>query len=149
MLFFDKNPIVQLSENQTNPSESIIDIEHEGFEETNSPEITYWKSKIEIAIQCEKLFENPELSLTDVAKKLETNAAVISKTINQGFQMNFNDSINTYRTEAVKIKFANGEHTKSTLLGIAFDCGFNSKATFNHAFKKNTGKTPKEFLESL
>ncbi|QBN19074.1 helix-turn-helix domain-containing protein [Flavobacterium nackdongense] len=149
MSFFDKNPIVLLNENQTNPSESIIDIEHEVFEETNSPEITYWKSKIEIAIQGEKLFENPELTLTDVAKKLETNAAVISKTINQGFQMNFNDCINNYRTEAVKIKFANGEHKKSTLLGIAFDCGFNSKATFNRAFKKNTGKTPKEFLESL
>jgi AraC-like DNA-binding protein len=49
----------------------------------------------------------------------------------------------------VKTKFANGEHKKSTLLGIAYDCGFNSKATFNRAFKKNTGKTPKEFLESI
>jgi MFS family permease len=36
-----------------------------------------------------------------------------------------------------------------TLLGIAFDSGFNSKATFNRAFKKNTGKTPKEFIETL
>jgi AraC-like DNA-binding protein len=149
MSFFDKNPILLLDENQTIESETFIDIEHEVFEPINSPEIEHWKSKIETLIQEEKLFENPELTLTDLAKKLETNASVISKTINQGFQMNFNDCINKYRIEAVKNRFANGEHKKSTLLGIAYDCGFNSKATFNRAFKKNAGKTPKEFIETL
>ena len=149
MSFFDKNQILLLDENQTIEAETFIDIEHETFEVTISPEIEQWKSKIETLIQEQKLFENPELTLTDVAKKLETNAAVISKTINQGFQMNFNDCINNYRIEAVKNRFANGEHKKSTLLGIAFDSGFNSKATFNRAFKKNTGKTPKKFIETL
>ena len=149
MSFFDKNQILLLDENRTIESETFIDIEHETFEETTSPEIAHWKSKIEILIQEEKLFENPELTLTDVAKKLKTNAAVISKTINQGFQMNFNDCINNYRIEAVKNRFADGDHKKSTLLGIAFDSGFNSKATFNRAFKKNTGKTPKEYLNQL
>jgi AraC-like DNA-binding protein len=149
MSFFDKNHILLLDENQTNESETYIDIEHELFDKITSPEIEQWKSKIETLIQEEKLFENPELTLTDVAKKLETNAAVISKTINQGFLMNFNDCINKYRIEAVKNRFAVGEHKKSTLLGIAFDSGFNSKATFNRAFKKNTGKTPKEYIETL
>lgn len=149
MSFFDNNPILLLNENQTIESETFIDIEHENFEETISPEMEHWKLKIETLIQEEKLFENPELTLSDVAKKLETNAAVISKTINQGFQMNFNDCINNYRIEAVKNRFADGEHKKSTLLGIAFDSGFNSKATFNRAFKKNTGKTPKEYIETL
>ncbi|WP_310558222.1 helix-turn-helix domain-containing protein [Flavobacterium sp.] len=149
MSFFDKNPILLLEENQTIESETFIDIEHETFDKNTSPEIDYWKSKIETLIQEEKLFENPELTLTDIAKKLKTNASVISKTINQGFQMNFNDCINNYRIESVKNRFANGEHKKSTLLGIAFDSGFNSKATFNRAFKKNTGKTPKEFIETV
>lgn len=149
MSFFDKNPILLLNGNQSNEEETIIDIQHETFEEANSPEISFWKSKIETLIQAEKLYQNPELTLTDLAKKLETNASVISKTINQGFQMNFNDCINNYRIEAVKKSFADGEHKKATLLGIAFDCGFNSKATFNRAFKKNTGKTPKEFIETL
>lgn len=45
--------------------------------------------------------------------------------------------------------FQKGEHKKSTLIGIAYDCGFNSKATFNRAFKKNTGKSPKEFIEKI
>ena len=149
MSFFDKNPILLLDATNSIEAETIIDIQHETFEETNSPEIVLWKSKIETLIQAEKLYQNPELTLTDLAKKLETNAAVISKTINQGFQMNFNDCINNYRIEAVKNSFSNGEYKKSTLLGIAFDSGFNSKATFNRAFKKNTGKTPKEFIETL
>ncbi|MFV8359055.1 helix-turn-helix domain-containing protein [Flavobacterium sp. LS1P3] len=149
MSLFDKNPVLLSGENQPSETETIINIQHETFKETISPEIEHWKSKIETLIQEQKLYQNPELTLTDLAKKLETNASIISKTINQGFQMNFNDCINTYRIEAVKNSFENGEHKKSTLLGIAFDCGFNSKATFNRAFKKNTGKTPKEYLAFL
>lgn len=147
--FFNKNRILLLNENQTFESETFIDIEHELFDKITSPEIEHWKSKIETLIQEERLYQNPELTLADLAKKLETNASVISKTINQGFQMNFNDCINNYRIEAIKNKFTNGEHKKTTLLGIAYDCGFNSKATFNRAFKKNTGKTPKEYLQLL
>ena len=63
--------------------------------------------------------------------------------------MNFNDFINHYRIEAVKVKLREGEHQQTTLLGIAFDSGFNSKATFNRAFKKSTGTTPKNFIENL
>jgi len=149
MSFFDKNPILLLDNNSANNIETSIDIQYETIEETISPEIEHWKTKIETLIHEEKLYQNPELTLTDLAKKLKTNASVISKTINQGFQMNFNDCINNYRIESVKNRFADGEHKKSTLLGIAYDCGFNSKATFNRAFKKNTGKTPKEFIERL
>ncbi len=147
--FFDKNPILLLDTRNSDETETIIDIQYETFEEKKSPEIDFWKSKIETLIQEEKLYQNPELTLTDLAKKLDTNVSVISRTINQGYQMNFNDCINNYRIEAVKKSFANGEHKKSTLLGIAYDCGFNSKATFNRAFKKTTGKTPREFIEMI
>ena len=146
--FFDKKPALLLSGDFAS-EEAIIDIEHEVYEEQISPEIEIWKTKIETLIKQDKLHQNPELTLTDVAKKLQTNASVISKAINQGFQMNFNDFINKYRIEAVKEMFYNREHKKSTLLGIAFDCGFNSKATFNRAFKKNTGVSPKEFLNTI
>ncbi|MFV8351379.1 helix-turn-helix domain-containing protein [Flavobacterium sp. XS2P14] len=146
MSFFDKRPILLLDHTSTTDLETSIDIQYETLEKAVSPETELWKSKIETLIQEEKLYQNPELTLTDLAKKLETNVSVISKTINQGFQMNFNDYINNFRIEAVKISLSNGEHKKSTLLGIAYDCGFNSKATFNRAFKKNTGKTPKEYI---
>ncbi len=147
---FNKNPILLLNDvENNNTEEAVIDIDHEIFEENISPEIQKLKIKIETLIQSEELYKNPELNIAEVAKKLDTNVALISKTINRGFQINFNDCINNYRIEAVKTMFANNEHEKSTLLGIAFDCGFNSKATFNRAFKKNTGKTPKEFIDTL
>ncbi len=106
-----------------------------------------WKPKILQFIRQGKAYEDPELSLTQVAKQLKTNPSIISKVINRGFQLNFNDFINYYRIDAVKEKLQTGEQKTQTLLGIAFDCGFNSKATFNRAFKKFTGVSPKEWLE--
>ena len=145
----NKHKILLLSENNIVDEASIIDIDYETFPENNFADIDLWKSKIGTLIQEDTLYNNPELTLSDLAKKLDTNISIISKTINQGFKMNFNDFINNYRIEAVKKAFDDGEHKKTTLLGIAFDCGFNSKATFNRAFKKNTGFSPKKYLEKV
>lgn len=146
----NNHQIFLLSENNsTIEEESVIDIDYETFSETNNNEIDLWKSKIQTLIQYESLYNNPELTLSDIAKKLDTNISIVSKTINQGFRMNFNDFINNYRIEEIKKAFDNDEHKKTTLLGIAFDCGFNSKATFNRAFKKNTGFSPKQYLEKV
>jgi AraC-like DNA-binding protein len=148
MSVFDSKPILLLnpSLDNFNQTENVIDIDYEDYSEKKLVEIEAWKLQIENLILSEKLYQNPELSLTEVAKKLKTNTSIISKAINQGFAMNFNDFINNYRVEAVKVMFTKGEHKKSTLLGIAYDCGFNSKATFNRAFKKNTGLSPKDYL---
>ena len=106
-----------------------------------------WKPKITELLQHGKVYQNPELSLTQLAKQLQTNPSVVSRVINQGFQLNFNDFINQYRIEAVMQKFKEGSQKTQTLLGIAFDCGFNSKATFNRAFKKLTDVSPMEWLK--
>jgi AraC-like DNA-binding protein len=128
----------------------VIEIEDtQNNEQEDSGLLAEWKPKILELLQKEKVYEDPELSLTQVAKQLKTNASVVSKVINQGFQLNFNDLINNYRIEAVKEKLKAGEQKTQTLLGIAFDCGFNSKATFNRAFKKITGASPKEWLEKM
>lgn len=143
MSIFNKKPILLLVQNQEN---NIIEIDYQELKVEILPDIDAWKIKIETLIQFEKLYQNPELTLTEIAKKLESNSNIISRAINQGFAVNFNDFINNYRIEAVKEMLQNGKHKKSTLLGIAYDCGFNSKATFNRAFKKKTGQTPKEYL---
>ena len=106
-----------------------------------------WKEKIIAVMEEEKLYEDAELTLTQLSKKLSTNPSVLSKVINHGFQLNFNDFVNSYRINAVTQMLKAGEQKKQTLLGIAYDCGFNSKATFNRAFKKQTGLSPKEWME--
>ena len=115
-------------------------------EDINQKEIEFWKKKILRLVEEQKVYKNSKLTLLDVSKQLETNTKTVSSCINIGFQMNFNDFINQFRIAAIKEKLRQGEHKKSTLLGIAFDCGFNSKATFNRAFKKHTNLTPKQYL---
>jgi AraC-like DNA-binding protein len=109
--------------------------------------IKLWKEKIIAVMDEDRLYQDAELTLTQLSKKLSTNPSVLSKVINQGFQLNFNDFVNEYRVNEVVEKLKAGEQKQQTLLGIAFDCGFNSKATFNRAFKKQTGLSPKEWLE--
>jgi len=107
------------------------------------------KTKLQILMEKEKPFLDPQLTLNDLAKQLGANTTTISYAINNGFGKNFNDYINEFRIEAVKNKLQSKEAENSNLLGIAFDCGFNSKATFNRAFKKFMGVAPKEFHENV
>lgn len=120
------------------------------FKEENkadeSEDLSIWKHKINTLIESNDIFKNPNLTLTDLARNLETNRNIISKVINQEFQMNFNDYVNEKRVESIIKRLKNGEHIKTTLLGIAIDCGFNSKTTFNRAFKKYTGESPKQYI---
>lgn len=104
-----------------------------------------FKIKLQNLMENEKPYLNPQITLNDLAKNLGVNSAVLSYAINSGFGRNFNDFINEFRINEVKAKLQKGEAKSLTLLGIALDSGFNSKATFNRAFKKITGTSPKEF----
>lgn len=112
-------------------------------------DVSKWKDKLSILMTKNHLFKNPKLTLSDVAIELNTTTKTVSSIVNSGFDMNFNDFVNHYRIEAVKDKLDKGEQTTSTLLGIALDCGFNSKATFNRAFKKSTSLSPKDYIEKI
>jgi len=90
-----------------------------------------------------------ELTLSQLASMMKLNSGLLSKVINIGYNLNFNDFINGYRINEVLSRINDQQHKKITLLGIALDSGFNSKATFNRAFKKQTGKTPVEYIRSL
>ena len=114
--------------------------------ETVLPDVDLWKQKLLDLMLIDTLYQNPSLTVSDVATQLDTNTKFISSIVNSGFKMNFNDFINYYRVEAVKEQLENGAQKTKTLLGIALECGFNSKATFNRAFKKHTSVSPKEFL---
>lgn len=109
-------------------------------------ELEKLKNKINDLMETDKVYLAPDLTLSDLSRKLGVNSTVLSFAINNGFGKNFNDFVNEFRIAEVKEKLKNADD--STLLNIAFDSGFNSKATFNRAFKKFTGVSPKEFQEN-
>ena len=92
-----------------------------------------------------KPFLNENLSLSLLAEKSEILQSHISQVINQHFQMHFYDFINRYRVEEAKEKLSSSDFDHLSVLGIAFDCGFKSKSSFNRYFKKHTGVSPTEF----
>jgi AraC-like DNA-binding protein len=112
----------------------------------SNEELETWQHKILTVMQQERLYLNPELTLTDFAQRLETHSKLISAVINEAFQKNFNDFVNEYRVNIFKEKVSDPRLKHLTLLAIAFECGFNSKSTFNRAVKRITGKMPSAFL---
>lgn len=104
-----------------------------------------WIKKVTQAMVGEKMYRNPELTLTDLANHLGTNPSLLSKIINRSFGKNFNDYVNQYRVLEVKENLANPNNAHLTIMSLAYDAGFNSKATFNRAFKKFTGDNPKRY----
>ena len=97
----------------------------------------------------EKLFLDEDLSLPQMAQLLKIHPNYLSQVINERFKRNFNEFVNHYRIEEFKHMVAVEENRKMTFLALAYDCGFNSKASFNNSFKKFTGTTPTAFANSL
>ncbi len=107
------------------------------------------KELLENFIEDKKPYLDPDLNLVELSKKLNMTRATLSEVINDGFGLNFNDFINQYRVNAVKQMLVDGKHQQLSLLGIAYECGFNSKATFNRVFKKMTNTSPTEHLKHI
>ena len=101
------------------------------------------------SMKTERPYLEKELTLYNLAEQLGVQSNHLSQVINSLEGKNFFDFVNTYRVETAKAKIRKGGCQKLTLLGIAFDSGFNSKASFNRAFKKVTGQTPTEYRRSL
>ncbi|GAB4244581.1 MAG: hypothetical protein Tsb0034_22850 [Ekhidna sp.] len=96
-------------------------------------------------IEEEKIHVNPDLSMKMLANKLNTTTANVSDYLNVRLKKNFYDFINEVRVEEFKKNLKSGNYGHLDLVGIAYASGFSSKATFNRAFKKIEGMTPKEF----
>lgn len=100
-------------------------------------------------MQDEKPYLNPNLTLNDLAASLNVNKNVVSMAINRGFGFSFYDLVNYYRVDEFKKLADQHKDNKPSVLELAFESGFNSKTTFNTAFKKFTQSTPREYLKSL
>ena len=96
----------------------------------------------------EKLYKDPELNLNTIAQLLDVHPNTLSQVINSVEHKNFYDYINRQRIEEFKRTVVLPENQKYTILSLAFECGFNSKTSFNRNFKKYMNCSPSEFLKN-
>ena len=134
---FEKTPI--LTEEKVKYSGSTL----------KEDEAAQYSTQLEEYLRLEKPYLDPELTLTQLAERINISAHHLSQIINEQFQLNFFEYINQFRVEEVKSRISNPKYESYSLLGIAMDAGFNSKSAFNRVFKKITHQTPSQFKAGL
>jgi AraC-like DNA-binding protein len=105
--------------------------------------------RLRTMMEIEKPYINPDLTLPALASRIGIPPHHLSQIINESLQQNFFDFVNSHRIEEAKRLMQTPGKSAYTLLAIAGEAGFNSKTSFNAAFKKYTGMTPSEFRNTL
>jgi AraC-like DNA-binding protein len=100
-------------------------------------------------METQKPYLDPNLNLPTLAERLDLSLNELSALVNQGFGENFNQFVNRYRVEESKRLLISGKHAHLSMVGIAFEAGFNSKTAFNTTFKKITGLAPTDYKNNM
>lgn len=103
------------------------------------------KRKMRHLLKEQHVFKENELRLDDLAAYLDISRHQLSQVINESYGVNFFELINSYRVEHVKTLLVNEAYEHYTIQQIAFESGFNNKASFNRYFKRTTGLTPSAY----
>lgn len=99
--------------------------------------------KIRVSLDVDKIYLDSRISLSILSDRINETPHVVSQAINQSRYSNFYQMINTSRVHAAKVLLL--DQPSMTVLDIAYKVGFNSKSTFNSAFKKTLGQSPSEY----
>jgi len=97
----------------------------------------------------EKLFLNPSLSIDSLSVKLSISRHHLSQVLNNRLEKSFTEYINELRVQEACRRLSDPANFKYTIASVAFDCCFNSIATFNEVFKKHYQTTPSKFRQLL
>jgi len=103
--------------------------------------------RITALMEDEKLYQETELTLHQLATRLEVPTYMVSQALNEGMKKNFYDLVNGYRVEEAKRLLLDSGNRNYTILSVGFEARFNSKTTFNTVFKKFTGLTPTDYRD--
>ena len=115
----------------------------------SNDEIDTLQRKLNQIMQYQRAYEDPGLTLQDLADKLGTSGNNLSWLLNRVYKKSFYDYLNSIRVDAFQQKIFENEHSHKTLLALAMDVGFNSKSTFNKAFKSFARDTPSNYIRKL
>ena len=100
-------------------------------------------------LNSEKIYIKESLSLEDLAKSMELPKKYVSDLINQKFGKSFKMLINEYRVNEAKQMMERDSGSKTHLIDIGLESGFNNKVSFYRAFKQHTGKSPSEYFSKI
>jgi AraC-like DNA-binding protein len=127
-----------------------ISMQSEKYEKTRLKEsdIPGLKKKLLDYMENEKPYFNKNLSIGELSEQIDVPTYQLSQLINDQLDKSFFEFVNSYRVEEVKQRFFDPKFSNLTLLGIAMECGFNSKASFNRIFKQLTNQTPTEYIRT-
>jgi AraC-like DNA-binding protein len=106
-------------------------------------------SRLTILMEQEQPWLDPELNIRKLGRLMQTRHEVISEVLNAGLNQNFFDYINRYRIEEFKLQCLNREKKHLSIMGIAHECGFNSKAAFYRAFNKFEATSPTAWISKV
>ena len=95
-----------------------------------------------------ELYRKPRLSVEDLATETGLQMKDISWAFNLGGGASFNEYINRLRVDAFKRMVEVSVAGQKSLLEMAFECGFNSKSSFNATFKHEVGMTPSQYMKN-
>lgn len=115
------------------------------YAKLSSAVLTEYATSIGQLMQQEKLFLEETLNLRTLAARVKLDPNLVSYVLNTVMSKSFYDYVNEFRVDEVKRKIEDPAYSHIKIVEIAFEAGFNSKATFNRVFKKLTGKSPTEY----
>jgi AraC-like DNA-binding protein len=107
------------------------------------------KDSLRRVMDTDKPWKDSELTLADLAARLDTTPHKLSEVLNSEIGETFYDFVNGYRVREVQRRIRAGEARTLKMLALALDAGFASKSTFNQAFKKHTTQTPSDFRQAV
>jgi len=127
-------------------NETLFTQRKEELKNTEQPDLLLL-DKIRQVIIAQKPYKNPDLLLSDFTEMVNSKPHIVSKVINDCFHHNFRDFINEFRIKEFIDLMNSNKKQNLTYLYLAYEAGFNSKSTFNLAFKKSTGLSPREYFK--
>jgi AraC-like DNA-binding protein len=113
----------------------------------NSEGSTLIATQLQDLMAREKPYLNPGLTIAELSDRMDIPKHQLSQAINAELGSNFYELVNQYRVNEFKKQAIDPANSHLSILGVALECGFNSKATFNQVFKKSEGVTPSAYVK--
>jgi AraC-like DNA-binding protein len=132
------DPMIEISKSEHRYQKSSLD----------ELTMTEYEQRLKQFMLKTKIYLNSELSLETLSVQVKIPKHHLTQVLNDRFKKNFYHFINEHRIEEAIGKLKHHQ-TEDNILSLAYDCGFNSKSSFNNYFKKVTGTTPSEFRKEL